>query len=193
MTALLEVQGLRTVFKSDEGEFAAVDGVSFSVDAGRTLAIVGEAFPGRPFEGPLGPGQAVKIMTGAPLPAQADTVLPAELAQFDGSHLRAHGEVAPGKHVGAKGEDVRAGQAVLAAGRVLRQPDFGILLAMTHAGGPSVIQVRTQDVSPTHLGDTVVSVLTVHRVSLSAGALVTVDEARSRVRILPIQFSADNA
>lgn len=45
--ALLEVRDLRTVFATDDGEFAAVDGVSFSVDAGRTLAIVGESGCGK--------------------------------------------------------------------------------------------------------------------------------------------------
>ncbi len=45
--ALLEVSGLRTHFRTDEGEFAAVDGISFSVDAGRTLAIVGESGCGK--------------------------------------------------------------------------------------------------------------------------------------------------
>ncbi len=47
MGILLEVQGLRTLFKTDDGEFAAVDGVAFSVDAGRTLAIVGESGCGK--------------------------------------------------------------------------------------------------------------------------------------------------
>ena len=45
--SLLEVQGLRTHFRTDEGEFAAVDGISFSVEAGRTLAIVGESGCGK--------------------------------------------------------------------------------------------------------------------------------------------------
>ena len=47
MGALLEVQGLRTLFRTDDGEFAAVDGVAFSVQAGRTLAIVGESGCGK--------------------------------------------------------------------------------------------------------------------------------------------------
>jgi predicted nuclease of predicted toxin-antitoxin system len=64
--------------------------------------------------------------------------------------------------------------------------DFGITLALTHAAGPSVLQVRTQDVSPAHLGPTVVSVLQTHSAALASGALVTIDEAKSRVRILPI-------
>ena len=47
MTSLLEVRDLRTCFRTDDGEFAAVDGVSFSVEAGRTLAIVGESGCGK--------------------------------------------------------------------------------------------------------------------------------------------------
>jgi peptide/nickel transport system ATP-binding protein len=47
VSSLLEVRDLRTVFQGDDGEFAVVDGVSFSVDAGRTLAIVGESGCGK--------------------------------------------------------------------------------------------------------------------------------------------------
>lgn len=64
--------------------------------------------------------------------------------------------------------------------------DFGILLALSKAGGPSVIQVRTQDVSPTHLGPLMVAALRAHGDTLERGALLNVDEAKSRVRILPI-------
>ena len=64
--------------------------------------------------------------------------------------------------------------------------DFGILLAHSKDGGPSVIQVRTQDVSPKHLGPTLLRVLQAHREALEKGALLTIDESKSRVRILPI-------
>ncbi|MDP3139360.1 MAG: ATP-binding cassette domain-containing protein, partial [Burkholderiaceae bacterium] len=47
MSDLLEVRELRTIFTTDDGEFAAVDGVSFSIGAGRTLAIVGESGCGK--------------------------------------------------------------------------------------------------------------------------------------------------
>ena len=64
--------------------------------------------------------------------------------------------------------------------------DFGITLALTRGGSPSVIQVRTQDVSPQHLVGTVVSLLNAHRDTLASGALMTIDEARSRIRMLSI-------
>ena len=63
--------------------------------------------------------------------------------------------------------------------------DFGTLLAITHATGPSVLQVRTQDVLPDHLGPIVLAALRQHEADLASGALVVVDEARSRVRVLP--------
>lgn len=63
--------------------------------------------------------------------------------------------------------------------------DFGVLLALTRAESPSVIQVRTQDVFPQILGDRLVKILREHQSVLEEGALLTVDEAKSRVRILP--------
>jgi predicted nuclease of predicted toxin-antitoxin system len=64
--------------------------------------------------------------------------------------------------------------------------DFGIILAHTKSDGPSVLQVRTQNVSPNHMGNTIITVLTTYADVIAAGALVTLDEARSRIRILPI-------
>ena len=64
--------------------------------------------------------------------------------------------------------------------------DFGALLTATRTTGPSVIQVRTQDVTPSGLEDTLVEVLQSYRPVLESGALVVVEESRSRVRILPL-------
>lgn len=64
--------------------------------------------------------------------------------------------------------------------------DFGALLALTKADGPSVIQVRTQDVLPARLGPIVLAVLRQHEESLKQGALVVVDERTARIRILPL-------
>ena len=64
--------------------------------------------------------------------------------------------------------------------------DFGALLALTRARGPSVIQVRAQDVSPDAIGDLVARVLAEHAATLESGALVTVEPYAERVRVLPI-------
>ena len=64
--------------------------------------------------------------------------------------------------------------------------DFGTMLALSHEAGPSVLQVRTQDTLPDYLEGPVITALSQHEADLSAGALVVVDERRSRVRVLPI-------
>lgn len=64
--------------------------------------------------------------------------------------------------------------------------DFGAALALTHAAGPSVLQVRGQGVLPEHISTLVFATLQQYEEELNAGALVTVDEKRSRVRVLPL-------
>ncbi|NBC17650.1 MAG: hypothetical protein GVY18_10090 [Bacteroidetes bacterium] len=63
--------------------------------------------------------------------------------------------------------------------------DFGALLAATAAQAPSVFQVRTQDVLPESLAASVLAALEQFREHLEAGALISIDEHRARVRILP--------
>ena len=58
--------------------------------------------------------------------------------------------------------------------------------ALSHEAGPSVLQVRAGNILPDYLEDFVVVALTQHETDLSTGALVVVDESRSRVRVLPI-------
>jgi predicted nuclease of predicted toxin-antitoxin system len=66
--------------------------------------------------------------------------------------------------------------------------DFGTALALTQAEGPSVIQVRTQDVTPPAIEKLVVSALRQFQAELEKGALIVLDEAHSRARILPLQI-----
>jgi predicted nuclease of predicted toxin-antitoxin system len=65
--------------------------------------------------------------------------------------------------------------------------DFGTLLALTRALGPSVVQVRAQSVLPEAIGGLVARVLADHAAALESGALVTVDQHAARVRVLPIR------
>ncbi|MGQ0542922.1 MAG: DUF5615 family PIN-like protein [Blastocatellia bacterium] len=65
--------------------------------------------------------------------------------------------------------------------------DFGTILALTHAAGPSVIQVRTQDIMPAGIDPILISVIRENQSALDQGALIVVDEARARIRILPLE------
>lgn len=65
--------------------------------------------------------------------------------------------------------------------------DFGTMLALTHASGPSVLQVRGQDVLPEHMEQLVVATLRQHEPALVSGALVVANESKCRVRVLPIR------
>lgn len=64
--------------------------------------------------------------------------------------------------------------------------DFGAILAATNADAPSVIQLRFQDLAPLHACGHVVKVLRDYRHELQQGALVSLDEEKARVRILPL-------
>ncbi|MBW4497773.1 MAG: DUF5615 family PIN-like protein [Oscillatoria princeps RMCB-10] len=64
--------------------------------------------------------------------------------------------------------------------------DFGSLLVATQAEAPSVLQVRTQDILPASIENTVIEALRRFESELEAGALITIDMTRSRVRILPL-------
>lgn len=63
--------------------------------------------------------------------------------------------------------------------------DFGAILAATAQPGPSVFQIRSQDVTPRRMSPLVLKALADYRSFLESGALVTIDEGSSRVRILP--------
>jgi molybdopterin molybdotransferase len=98
------------------------------------LILKGEIFPGRALDLVLTANQAVRIMTGAQLPAGADAVVMAEYAEEDGERVNILQPISPFKNVGRKGEDIRQGDVVLTRGRKLRPQDLGVLasIQVTH-------------------------------------------------------------
>ena len=106
---------------------------------GIPLTVLGDSLPGYPYEGVVGIGEAVRIMTGSPLPVGCDAVLPAESVRnaagadeadaraLSGRVVNALAEVAPGRHIGRRGEDVARGARLFEAGRLLRPQDLGVL------------------------------------------------------------------
>lgn len=108
------------------------------------LRVVGEAWPGRPFDGKVEPGTAVRIMTGAPMPEGANAVLPVEQVEIEGDQVALLGEVPPEKHVGRIGEDIARDSEVLPAGRRLRPQDLGVLSSVAVARVPVVRRPRVR-------------------------------------------------
>ncbi len=105
------------------------------------LHVIGELAAGYLFDREVGPGEAVRIMTGAPMPPGADTIVPFE--ETDEFGLRAPGQehetiedvgilkaAAVGNNIRRRGEDVRQGQQVLQAGTVLRGPEVAVLASL---------------------------------------------------------------
>ncbi len=95
-----------------------------------TFRVIGEVTPGRTFGATVGPGEAVRIMTGAPLPPGADAVLMAEYTQEAGGLMTCTEAVTPRKHTGRIGEDIQAGATVFSALRRLRPQDLGVLASI---------------------------------------------------------------
>jgi molybdopterin molybdotransferase len=86
--------------------------------------------PGSPFDGFVSAGEAVRVMTGAPMPRGADAVLPAEWVETESAtpcKISALAAVSPGKNLGKRGEDIVRGTILLEQGRVLRPQDLGVL------------------------------------------------------------------
>jgi molybdopterin molybdotransferase len=92
------------------------------------LTVIGDSMPGCPFGGSLSSGEAVRVMTGAPMPRGANAVLPAEWVEAESDRaISALAAVSPGKNVGKRGEDIVCGTTLLEPGRVLRAQDLGVL------------------------------------------------------------------
>ncbi|TGN95393.1 molybdopterin molybdotransferase MoeA [Burkholderia sp. USMB20] len=108
----------------------AFDGSALALAAAADIAltVAGTALAGHPFDGAVVPGTCIRIMTGAAMPAGCDTVIPQERVRVDGDVIRfaAH-EVARGANCRRAGEDLARGACALAAGRILRPSDLGLL------------------------------------------------------------------
>jgi len=120
---------------------AAMDGYALrSVDggAGARLRETGRALAGHPFAGAIGPGETVRIMTGAALPAGADAVAMLEDVGVDAAGVVLAYPVRAGQHVRPRGEHLQAGRIALPQGRRLRSYDIGLLAV----AGCSAVEVR---------------------------------------------------
>lgn len=130
---------------------AAMDGYAIEAGpAGRTLTLVGEARAGTPSGRTLGGGEAIRISTGAALPAGAGAVVRQEDVEAREGVIEAKVEVREGQHVRRAGEDLHAGAMVLEAGTRLGTAELGTAVAagvaeLTVARQPRVAVICTGD------------------------------------------------
>lgn len=136
---------------------SAVDGYAVAGEAipaaGRArLRVVADLPAGAVFEGTLRGGEGLRIMTGAPIPAGADTVVPQELVEREGEEALIP-PIARGANVRRRGEDVKEGAVVLRAGTPLRPQELGLLASL---GLATVTVHRRPRVALLSTGDEVV-------------------------------------
>jgi len=133
-------QGLNRVTPEDHiapwdipaADNSAMDGYAFSYAAlaGDRLRVTGFLPAGEAGLVPVPAGEAIKIMTGAPLPPGCDTVVPIEDVEEEGEWIRLDSPVTACSHVRKRGEDIRRGDVVIPAGALLRPQEIGMLSAM---------------------------------------------------------------
>jgi len=152
------------------------------------VEITGEVRAGQFFPGQVAAGQAVEIMTGAPVPAGADAVVMVEHTVRDGNRMRAGQPAEPGQNINPRGCDAAAGDMLIAAGKRLDYTDIALLASVGHT---RVAVYRKPVVAVISTGDEVVDVrerpLDYQVRNSNACALAAqVSRAGGRAKILPI-------
>ena len=111
---------------------SAMDGYAFSsLSPQREQWVVADFLPaGSCRTTSVMPGEAVKIMTGAPIPPECDTVVPVEEVEQTANGIRLTGAVKPGAHIRFRGEDVKADETVICTGSLIRPQEIGMLVSL---------------------------------------------------------------
>lgn len=126
--------------RRDQPPFAAsaMDGYALRNDEvrhGARFEVIGEAAAGHGFDGVVGPGQAVRIFTGAPVPEGASRVIIQEDVTRSGTEITLNADLDPKPHIRPKGCDFKIGE-VMGAPRILRPADIALLASMNCATVP---------------------------------------------------------
>ena len=111
---------------------SAMDGFAFAYSEPMldSYQLVGNVMAGHSYQGTLKPGEAVRIMTGAPMPDGADTVQMKEMAEASGDSVSFQGKISQGQHVRQAGEDIAKDHTALAAGHRLKAAHQGMLASL---------------------------------------------------------------
>lgn len=119
------------------------------------LEIIGEVRAGDQFQGAVGPGQAVEIMTGAPVPAGADAIVMVEHTERADGRVRIDRSAEPGQFINPRGSEAAAGEVVLRRGKRLDYTDVAMLATF---GRPTAAVYRKPSVAIIATGDEIVEV-----------------------------------
>ncbi|MBI2360399.1 MAG: molybdopterin molybdotransferase MoeA, partial [Deltaproteobacteria bacterium] len=131
------------------------DVAEVSIDHPVTLRVVEEAPAGYVPRARVRENTAIKIMTGAPVPRGADTIVRVEHTESDGDHVRINRADGPGSHIRQAGEDIERGQTILEKGKFLTPADIGLMASV----GKSRVRVyRRPTVALFSTGDELVEV-----------------------------------
>ena len=120
----------------------ALRGRDLPCDGERTFTEIGVAFAGRPYPGPVGEGQCVRIMTGAVMPEGTDTVIMQERVSVDGETVTVTDREKPGANVRMAGEDLEAGDLAIAAGTRVGPSHLGLAASLGFSELPVVRRPR---------------------------------------------------
>ena len=135
---------------------SAMDGYAFKYSEGaKIIKIIGTAFAGKAFAGIVNAGECVKIMTGAVIPAGADTVVMQERIAIKSDCITLLDVPTKGANVRLAGEDLKIGQTVLAKGQLLKPADLGLIASL---GIGEAIVFRKLKVAFFSTGDELISV-----------------------------------
>ncbi|MEO8936546.1 MAG: gephyrin-like molybdotransferase Glp [Burkholderiaceae bacterium] len=107
---------------------SAMDGYALHsrYDGTKGLRVIGESRAGRPYAGPVGDQECVRIFTGAVMPDDCDAVIPQEQVAVDADGVTIEGTVSPGQHRRLAGEDLAVGAITIARGRKITPSDLGL-------------------------------------------------------------------
>ena len=122
----------------------ALRGSDLAASSDTLLRVVGTGFAGTAYAGAVAPGDCVRIMTGAVMPANLDTVVPQEFTKSEGDKVVRIpvGVVRTGDNRRLAGEDLARGTSALRAGRLLRPADLGLLASLGQAEVPVLRKLR---------------------------------------------------
>lgn len=128
-------EDIRSVINVPAHTNSAMDGYAVRADdlpdeGTAALSVTGTAWAGKPFRGTVGPGECVRIMTGAMIPEGADTVIMQEQVESAGDRVRIGGGHRPGQNVRQAGEDLAVGETAIAAGRILTPAELGLIASL---------------------------------------------------------------